>query len=157
MIAFLPVSLFKVKYHLGLGRPYSRFDRLVLQAIGGGVNELVGLVDTFRVHRRMIIETVVTLMGAGWVGIDPQSGQFGLSLAGRGALSKRLLPEDTAVVERNLPVLMERVTGQLCPVGDATFQDRRKLEPVWHDGVPIPKSDIPNAVTTGMVLPFLRP
>lgn len=156
MIGFLPVSLFKVRFHVGSGRPYSKFDRLVLEAIGSGTSTLEDLVATFRVHRRMIVEVIVTLMSARWLVIDSRSGQFGLSQAGRSALARGTLPEDTMTYERSLHVLMDRVTGQVCPATDATFQDRRRLQSVWDSGFSIPKSDIPNSVTTGMVLPFVR-
>lgn len=156
MFAFVPVSLFKIKFHVGSGRPYSEFERLILEAIGSGITEVNSLVSTFQVHRRMIIEAIVTLMGAGWLNIDAGSGEFGLSVSGKTALTKKILPEGTLLVERTLYVLMEQVAGQLCPLTDVTFQDKRKLQPIWQKGVAIPKSDIPNIVTTGMVLPFLR-
>src|SRR4051794_22964199 len=89
MLAFLPVSRFRVHYQVASGRPYSALERFLLEAVREGHATLDGLIGLFRVHRRTVIEGVVTLMQAGWLGLRPGNDhQFEVTDAGREALKQ---------------------------------------------------------------------
>ena len=70
MIVLLPVSRYRVRYQVASGRPYSFFERFILEGVRDGYSSLETLERTFRVHRRVLIEGLVTLVQAGWVAID---------------------------------------------------------------------------------------
>src|SRR6266849_5561125 len=127
MIAlFLPVSLYKVKFKVAAGRPFSRFERLILKAIDAGTNELDDLVKLFCVHRRMVVEGLVTLMQAGWVSLESQTNQFGLTPSGIGASKQeQSLPPLLHTEDRWQIVVMERVAGQVAR-GDKVKPATRK-------------------------------
>ena len=114
IVVFLPVSLYKVKFKVAAGRPFSRFERLVLRAIGAGTNQLDDLVKLFCVHRRMVVESLVTLMQAGWVSIASPNNQFALTASGVDATShEKSLPALLYTEDRWQIIVMERVAGQV--------------------------------------------
>ena len=88
MIVLLPVSRFRVPYDLARGKPYSRLEHMVLNAVADGGATLRSLADAFRVHDRLLVEAVVTLVNAGWVAVQggPQA-SFVLTGAGHAAAS----------------------------------------------------------------------
>jgi hypothetical protein len=152
----LPVSLYKVKFRVAAGRPFSRFEQLILKAIGAGINRLDELVDLFRVHRRMVVESLVTLMQAGWVSIESSTNQFGLTPNGLEAVkSDHAAPAFVYTDERWQIVVMERVAGQLARGDKVRPETKKALAKVWEAGAAVPKSDIPNIVDPGMVRPLL--
>jgi hypothetical protein len=65
MIAFLPIARYRVVYQVASGRPFSSFERLLLKAIKDGHGSVPALAKMFCIHRRMIVEGLVTLMQAG--------------------------------------------------------------------------------------------
>jgi len=155
-VCFLPVSMYKVKFKVAAGRPYSQFERLVLKAISTKTNELDDLVKLFCVHRRMVVESLVTLMQAGWVSIESQTNQFVLTPSGREAQKQeQSLPPLLRTEDRWQIVVTERVAGQIARVDQVKTTTRKSLAKVWHLGAKIPKSDISNAVDPGMVRPML--
>lgn len=162
MIVFLPVSRYKIEYQVAAGRPYSRFERLLLEAVASEQegNSLDVLHRTFHVHRRVVIEGLVTLMQAGWIAIrattDARQG-FVMTTAGQQALGNpNELPKNISVFKRTGFVVGERVEGQLARGGDIRFSTRAELAPHWDAGVAIPKGRIPHPVEEGLVLPLLR-
>jgi len=153
---FLPVSLYKVKFKVAAGRPFSRFEQLLLRAIGTGVKRLDELVETFCVHRRMVVESLVTLMQAGWVSIDSASNEFGLTPNGEEACkTENVSPSLLYTDERWQIIVMERVAGQVARGDKVRLETKRSLSKVWQPGAVIPKSDISNSVDPGMVRPLL--
>jgi hypothetical protein len=156
IVVFLPVSLYKVKFKVAAGRPFSRFERLVLRAIGAGTNQLDDLVKLFCVHRRMVVESLVTLMQAGWVSIASPNNQFALTASGVDATShEKSLPALLYTEDRWQIIVMERVAGQVARGDKVKPQTRKALSKVWPLGTKIPKADISNAVDPGMVRPLL--
>src|SRR4051812_6789753 len=117
MLAFLPVNRFRVSYQVASGRPYSALERLLLEAVREGTATLDGLVDLFCVHRRIVIEGLVTLMQAGWLGLRPgDDHKFEVTDAGRGALAQPgSLPDNIALTEKTAYLVMELVRGQIAP------------------------------------------
>lgn len=134
MIALIPVNRFRVKYEVAVGRPFSRFEQLILRAIQGGVNDVEQLQGIFEVHPRLLIEGLVTLTQAGWIAIGgtDQKG-FVLTSEGRDAAGSETPPKTTAVYSRRTVLVMERVTGSLLGREDVRPRNRRELKDIWDD------------------------
>jgi hypothetical protein len=160
MLVFLPVTRFCVRYQVASGRPYSALERFILEAVNEGHTTLDTLVDLFHVHRRIVIEGLVTLMQAGWLALRPGPGHnFEVTDGGRQALKQPgSLPPNISRTEQTGHLLMEQVRGQIAPSQAVTFRERRKLEAqgLWDQGVAIPKSDVAYGPETGQIKPMLR-
>jgi hypothetical protein len=110
----VPVAVFSVSYELRSGRPYSSFERLVLRAIVEGVTSLGDLEAAFAVHRRVLVESVITLVHAGWVALGGGDVDLVATPAGHAAVASDR-PPSTVTIRRPPPVrvLMEQVHGAL--------------------------------------------
>lgn len=127
MIVLVPVSMFTVPYQVARGRPYSRLERRVLEAIASpqGVSTRAGatlnsLCETFHVHERLMVEAVVTLVGAGWVAVaGGREAAFVLTGEGQRACSTGKDPA-SVTVEPATPctLIFDRTTGQLARRGE---------------------------------------
>jgi len=159
MLAFLPVSRFRVSYQVASGRPYSPLERYLLEAVREGHATLDALVDLFRVHRRIVIEGLVTLMQAGWLGLRPGGDdKFDVTDAGQEALKQPgALPPNIALTEKPAYLVMELVRGQIAPSNAVFYWERRHLKALWEKGIKIPKADAAFTPETGQVRPLLRP
>src|SRR5688500_13698806 len=111
MIAFLPVSRFLVRYEIASGRPYSKFEQLVLEAIGSGAGDLDSLESEFRMHRSVLVGAVVTLVQAGLAGIQNNHGRtrYAVTSLGQTALDRKEVPENKTVLPTQLRIVMDRV------------------------------------------------
>jgi hypothetical protein len=120
MIVLVPVSMFNVPFTVAQGRPYSRLELRVLEDIAqrGGTDSpatLQSLRETFHVHQRLLVEAVVTLIGAGWVAVaDGREATFALTDEGAKASSSGKDPA-SVVVRSGTPctVIMDRTAGQV--------------------------------------------
>jgi len=134
MIVLLPVSRFRVPYDLARGKPYSRLEHMVLNAVADGGATLRSLANAFRVHDRLLVEAVVTLVNAGWVAVQggPQT-SFVLTGAGHLAASSDREPV-SVIVETAHPgiVVMERHSGQVARQSEAPPYRRDDLAEVWE-------------------------
>ena len=154
----IPVTRFAVAYETGGARPYSGFERLLLQAIDGGASGLDELTSVFAVPSRLVVEGVVTLIQAGWVGLAPADNAL-LTTATGSAAVRSGEPPVTLQTKRPHPlhVVMERVSGAYCRNADVTLVPNSslrtpngesviRLEPQIHD----------NQVDAGDVRSLLR-
>ncbi|MFG3291671.1 hypothetical protein ACGF3G_23050 [Streptomyces sp. NPDC048179] len=114
MILLVPVSRFHVTYEVGVGRPYSRLEELVCRLIAEADQPvtLTQLRDTFQVHDRLLLESVVTLVRAGWAAMDIGVGLV-VTEQGRQTLSEGGRPHSTIVRKAHTSLYMERVCGLL--------------------------------------------
>ncbi|MEW1646406.1 hypothetical protein [Streptomyces sp. NPDC091219] len=114
MILLLPVSRFRVTYEVGAGRPYSRLEELVCRMIAEAPQPvtLAQLRETFQVHDRLLIESVVTLVRAGWAAMNLGEG-LAITEQGRQTLGKGGRPQSTTVRKASTSLYMERVCGLL--------------------------------------------
>jgi len=104
----------------------------------------------------MVVESLVTLMQAGWVSIESSTNQFGLTPNGLDASkSDHAAPASVYTEERWQIIVMERVAGQLARGDKVRPETKKALAKVWEVGAAVPKSDIPNIVDPGMVRPLL--
>jgi hypothetical protein len=133
VIVLLPVSRFRVPYDLARGKPYSRLEHMVLNAVADGGATLRSLAEAFRVHDRLLVQAVVTLVNAGWVAVQggPQA-SFVLTGAGHEAVSGGREPV-SVIVETARPgiVIMERHSGQVARQSEARSYRRDDLTEVW--------------------------
>jgi hypothetical protein len=156
MIAFLPIARYKVEYQLASGRPFSSFERLLLKAIHTGTANLNDLAGTFAIHRRLVIEGLVTLMQAGWVSLGTGTGEFVLSPSGeRACAGSEGLPPTIVVSDRHQTIVVEKVTGQVTRSKEIEFYSRSKLKTLWDAGLALRKGDISNVIDPGLISPLL--
>ncbi len=157
MIVLLPVSRYRVTYQVGSGRPYSLFDRLMLEAIADGQASLDELETTFCLHRRVIIESIVTLMQAGWVAFEKDTHRLVTTSFGGGVIARpTALPKNIIVSKRTDHLVGERVEAQLTKSTDVVFYPRATLKPFWDQVAVIPASNIPHPLEPGLIVPLLR-
>jgi len=156
VIAFLPVARYRVDYQVASGRPFSSFERLLLTAIHQGNATLDSLADLFRLHRRMVIEGIVTLMQAGWVCIGTDGSSFVTTDSGRLAAERSGgLPATIVVTNKTTTLLFEKVSGQLARNSDLDLYTKQRLERLWTSGVAIPPNNVPNIIEPGMIAHLL--
>lgn len=144
MIVLVPVSRFRVAYEIARGRPYSRLERRVLEAIAERGATLHDLTAAFQIHERLLIESVVTLVNAGWVAVaGGTEATFVLTAEGKAAIDTGQDPM-SVVVSQGRPqiVILERVTGQLARHSEARSYRREDLANVWESAAFI-RSRIP--------------
>lgn len=159
MIVLVPVSRFRVPYDTARGRPYSPLEALVLDAVAHDGATLADLQDTFRVHERLLVESVVTLITAGWVAVagGPQA-RFVLTAAG--ALAARDAAEPVSVVvtaAKPQTVVMERVTGQVARHADARSWHRGDLgDDAWEQAAIMRERIIRNSLDEAQVQKLLQ-
>jgi hypothetical protein len=155
MIAFLPITRYRVEYQVASGRPFSSFERLLLASVGEGLASISKLVERFRIHRRLVVEGLVTLMQAGWVSLGSDEGQFVLTPSGVTACQGVSLPDTIAVSDRHTTVIIEKVTGQVARNQEVDFYSRSKLRGLWDAGVVLRKGAVSNIVDPAIVTGLL--
>lgn len=155
MIAFLPIARYKVDFQVASGRPFSSFERLLLKAVQSGSGNLAKLAQVFAVHRRLVIEGLVTLMQAGWVSLGERDNEFILTRSGEKAYDAGGLPPTIAVSDRHLTVVVEKVTGQVARSNEIEFHTRANLKSLWEEGAPLFKGEVSNIVDPALVAPLL--
>lgn len=154
----VPVTRFAVAYEVGVSRPYSVFERIVLKAIDDGATDIDALSSLLAVPGRLVVEGVVTLIHAGWVGLGSDSNALLTTGSGHEAAASGE-PPTTLETERPFPlhVAMERVTGSYCRNSDVQLvRDRDLDDPDGRLIVRLPAQVHDNRVDTGDVRPLLR-
>lgn len=125
----VPVTLFSVHYETGAGRPYSEFERLMLRAVADGISNLAALQAHFQLHRRVIIEALVTLIHAGWAALGADEAEIIMTPDGGRALAEETTPT-TLRVKRPDPatVVMEQVTGELAHQSQVRYHKLKRAK-----------------------------
>ena len=152
MIVLVPLSRFRITYEVAAGRPFSEFERLILRAIQQGTTEVSALLDIFEVHPRLLIESLVTLIYAGWVSVGgPGHDGLVLTVSGTEAAASDEPPSTIDVSSRQASVVMERVTGALIPNQEVQFASQKDLADVWDRTVRLPTEVTDNRLDEGQV------
>ena len=152
MIVLVPLSRFRITYEVAAGRPFSEFERLILRAIHEGTTEVAALLDIFKVHPRLLTESLVTLTYAGWVSVGgPGPDSLVLTVSGAKAAASKEPPSTIDVSSRWASVVMERVTGALIPSQEVQFASRKDLADVWNKTVRLPTTFTDNRLDEGQV------
>ncbi len=157
MIVLVPVSRFRVAYEVARGRPYSRLERRVLEAIAGGGATLRTLRAAFHLHERLLVESVVTLVNAGWVAVaGGVEATFVLTAEGRAAIEAHQDPV-SVVVSKAKPqtVVLERVTGQIARHFEARSYRRDDLSDVLQSAAFVTSRIFRNALDEAQVQKLL--
>lgn len=149
MRCLIPVSLFRVKYELGEGRPYSQLQCLVLKAIDEEVaNNLESLYEIFQVHRRILIEVLVTLTHEGRIAISSGS-DFVLTSSGKEAVKTKEPPKSLKTDKKEATIAMERVTGNLIPRNEVKLVTKREIRELWDKSVRLDAEVTENSIDEG--------
>lgn len=155
----VPLSRFKVKYEVKVGRPCSELDELVLRAIAEGSSSMSKLEDKFRLPSRLMIEILVTLFTEGWISIiRERSGGFALTRQGQAILNSDKLLEIRRGWVREGAVMMERLTGALIAQKDIVFDSEPQLkrDHHWEKAFRLQATFSENQIDEGQVQYFLR-
>ncbi|MFF4260239.1 hypothetical protein ACFY1L_54820 [Streptomyces sp. NPDC001663] len=145
MIVLVPVSMFSVNFSVARGRPYSRLERRVLEEIAAQAGvaphqgaTLTSLCDTFRVHERLMVEAVVTLVGAGWVAVTSgREATFVLTDEGQQACSSGKDPASVVVAPAPpCTVVFDRTAGQLARRGEVLTVSKQEARPDLNPSTP---------------------
>ncbi len=139
MKVFLPIHVYRVAFQPVKGRPYSLFERSLLEAVDAGVSTPGQLVDLLCVHRSVVIQGMVTLMYAGWINFTPGgSVTYAITKLGRQALEDPdSLPASRQILqERSTKVIMERLWGSVCKLAELNFVQLGTLKKVHRTGKP---------------------
>ena len=155
MIVLVPLSRFRAQYETASGRPYSTLERLTLRAIADGATNVDHLSEQFRVHPRLLVEAVVTLVREGWVAVGGTASGFLLTAEGKKAVIADETPDSLAIAERTAFVLMERITGALISSNEVRFVTRRDLGDRWNTCVRLRVEFSENSVDEGQVQTLL--
>ncbi len=157
MIVLIPLRRHRVSYTVGQGRPYSPLERLLLQAVQQGHTSLDAIHQLFALHRRVLIEAVVTLMHAGWLAIASESENFVVTAAGQAALAQQdALPKGRTLTVRSMAIFEERTAGQLAAQHEIALVRGRELRGLVEQPPVLRRGELPNTVERGAVDPMLR-
>ena len=132
---------YRVTYDIGTGRPYAALEALTLKAVESGINSVQEISSSFRVHPRLVIESLITLIHAGWMvlGAGDDSG-YVLTAAGVAALAESALPPSLQVIrDLEATVVMERVSGLVASGSEVDYQTQYQLKQrgLWEHCVAI--------------------
>ncbi|MEU5521333.1 hypothetical protein ABZ759_11810 [Streptomyces sp. NPDC047860] len=146
MIVLVPVSMFSVNFSVARGRPYSRLERRVLEEIAARAGvaphqgaTLTSLCETFRVHERLMVEAVVTLVGAGWVAVTSgREATFVLTDEGQQACSSGKDPASVVVAPAApCTLVFDRTAGQLARRGEVLTVSKQEARPDLNPSTPL--------------------
>ena len=115
----VPLNMYVVTYQLAYGRPYSKFEELLLKAInestdtGGRTSRELG--DIFKVHVRLLTEGLVTLIQEGWVAMEQRGSEiyYLVTEQGRATVASGRRPSNLRVRTAHAKIVRERLTGQM--------------------------------------------
>jgi hypothetical protein len=160
VILFLPINVYRARYQVAGGRPYSAFERLLLEAVHtGDLTTTEGLATEFCVHERLVIEGVATLLEAGWIALG-DTNLLMVTAAGKRALAEPdRLPPDLVLRDSTEWLVQERVCGQVILQDGVTYARRDDLakEGEWQQERALPPSaEVPSSLDPGQVVPLLR-
>jgi hypothetical protein len=138
MNIYIPVSIYRVKYQVAKGRPYSAFERTLLEATAEDMGTLDRLVELLQVNRSIVIHGIVTLMQAGWVALttQQQDTKYVITKLGRRALTTpETLPNSRSILpDRKSKVIMERCWRNVCSSNDLTYISKGLLKKRKEEG-----------------------
>lgn len=112
--AFIPISVFKVKYELGSGRPVSELDKLIMVAIQTTKHPtLDNLAEMFHLSPRIIVEVAVTLARSNWITVNPENGKFVVTDYGKREFNSGNQPKFMKLLTNETTIIKENVLGQI--------------------------------------------
>ena len=153
----IPVSRFRVPYDIAKGRPYSHLERAVLAEIAEGGSTLRSLGQALAVHERLLVESVVTLVTAGWVAVGGgQEVRFVLTSAGDVAVKSGKPPASISVApQKPQTILLDRICGQLARPRDFRAWRKDQLTSVWSSALVLRERILRSSVDEAQVQKLL--
>jgi hypothetical protein len=142
--ALVPLSMYSIRYELAFGRPYGRFEELLLQAVADNNrgSTFTELRQIFQLHDRLLTEGLVTLIQEGWVAMAQVEGEihYLVTEEGRETVASRRRPSNLKVRSRHAAIVQERLTGELAAAKDLTVISAARLRAkngrsVWRDAL----------------------
>ncbi len=134
-VAF-PVLLLKLNLTLEKGRRWSVVEHLILHSLCQRPQSAAELAAAGNLPRRLVIETVILLMRAGWVElqqIDDQHG-FRATAAGRKAVDQDPLPAISRLLKRSASIAIDKISCTVFRTRDLNLVNRRRLQKIKKQG-----------------------
>ena len=136
VLVAVPVFKYRLKLHLDKGRPWSVVEHVILQALGFKKWTIGELETSSSLPRRVVIESVVRLMRAGWVEFasTKEAMRFTSTLLGLAVAHGAELPHAPRRLVRSVSFGVDRVSGtvfanrELLLHEDYVIKDREKSE-----------------------------
>lgn len=129
---YVPICVFRVRYELASGRPFTDLEQVILKALAENRAGLSELAVRFCLRDAIVIESLVTLAREGWVALNAVDGTYFITSTGLQAIADAAIPQFLAVKEREMIVLMERVNGGL--IGGSELRFLRANDPDFQGG-----------------------
>lgn len=138
----VPVLQGKRKFHFDKGRPWSVLEKVVLVALAKEDSTASDLARRANVPRRLIVESLIRLMRAGWIQmIECNTGVvFQPTQSGLAAVVSDELPSITRRMKRGMTFIVEQISGgvfrsrELPYLHKSVVEERAAREPiVWMD------------------------
>jgi len=124
IIALLPLTMYSVSYELASGRPYSKFEELLLHAVDAQQHPddctFADLRQVFQIHDRLLTEGLVTLIQEGWIAMEQRGVEihYRVTEEGKLTLASGRRPSNVQVRNARTSIVRERLTGQLARASD---------------------------------------
>ncbi|WP_329087349.1 hypothetical protein OG979_28775 [Actinomadura citrea] len=142
--ALVPLSMYSVRYELAFGRPYGRFEELLLHAVAENArgSRFAELRECFQLHDRLLTEGLVTLIQEGWVAMEQVEKEihYLVTEEGRETVASGRRPSNLKVRSRHATIVRERLTGQLAAAKDLIVVSAARLRgangrSVWREAL----------------------
>ncbi|QOC90867.1 hypothetical protein [Micromonospora craniellae] len=127
----VPLQMYVVTYELAYGRPYSKFEELLLKAIneasesGGRTSQ--ELERIFQVHLRLLTEGLVTLIQEGWVAMAQRDSQIHYLVTAEGRSTVATGRRPMRVRTAHTKIVRERLSGQMARANDLSLVTANNL------------------------------
>lgn len=138
LLVAVPVYKYRLRLHLDKGRPWSVIEHVILQALGSKSWTIGDLEESSSLPRRVVIESIVRLMRAGWVELSSVKGDMTFSSTALGLTVARSaeLPNAPRRLTRSVSFVVDGVSGtvfanrELVLHEDYSIKEREKSEQI---------------------------
>lgn len=127
-----PVSLLKLDLTLEKGRRWSVVEHLILHSLCRKPQSAAELAAAGNLPRRLVIETVILLMRAGWVELQQIGDRhsFLATAAGRNAVDQDPLPAITELLKRPASVAIDKISFTVFRSRELNLVNRTRLQKI---------------------------
>ena len=147
VIVAVPVFKYRLKLHLDKGRPWSVVEHVILQALGSKPWTIGDLETESTLPRRIVIESIVRLMRAGWVELSSskEAMKFASTQLGLAVAHEAELPHAPRRFVRQVSFTVDCASGtvfsnrELLLHEDHVVKERAKLENIVRLNVDLEK------------------
>lgn len=125
-----PVLVATLRLHLEKGRQWSVVEHIILVSIAQRPHSVSEIAERGRLPRRLVIESLIRLMRAGWVElIASNSGRvsFRSTAAGAHAAQGESLPRITRLISRRASFAVDKITGSVFRARELILYTKERL------------------------------